>query len=76
MSDSNLFWNNKLHEQDEAKSNEIHQLMDSLRNFQEGYAKIRMLKRHFVSGKQYHPVLRTWEKDLDAIFDLAERYLK
>jgi len=76
MSNDNLFWERKLREQDEAKSKEIHHFMDSLGESKDGYKKILSLKRHFQQGKQYHHVLKTWQRDLDAIFDLAERYLK
>ncbi|MFA5024145.1 MAG: hypothetical protein WC523_04275 [Patescibacteria group bacterium] len=74
--DDTLFWKYKLEEQNEMNHSEKHRISESLGDFKEGYIKILSLKRRFMQGDQYHHVLNTWKKELDAIFDLAERQLK
>jgi len=72
----NLFQQYKTREQIGLLEKEIGLLRQSLADFQKDYKKILALKRHFMSGGQYHNVLQTWRINLDAIFNLAERHMK
>ena len=71
-----LFTKYKQREQEERDGKEIHGFMDSLAAQKNNYRKILSLKRRFMIKGQYHHVLSAWAKDLDAIFELAEKELR
>lgn len=71
-----LFQKYKTFEQCELKDREISLLRKSLAESKEDYRKIFYLRRRFMQNGKYHHVLQTWQKEFDAIFNLAERHLK
>lgn len=56
---------------------EIHQMHAKLQEFKELAHIVAEHKKMFMNDDlQYHGVLRAWQKDLDAMFDVAERLTK
>lgn len=72
-----LFWQKKLTEQTEILRAELHQMRAKLQEFRVYSKTIAEAKQHFVvNDHQLHGILRGWQKDLDAIFSVAERLSK
>jgi hypothetical protein len=56
---------------------ELHQMHAKLQEFKEFAHIVADYKKKFVNDdQQYHGVLRAWQKDLDAMFNVAERLTK
>jgi hypothetical protein len=72
-----LFWERKATEQTEMLHFELHQMHAKLQEFKDYAKDVAEYKSKFVNkDAQYHGVLRDWQKDLDAIFSMAERLSK
>lgn len=69
-----LFWKEKLKEQQESFYCETHQLRQSLIELRLCFNKINELKRHFINehGK-YYSLLNMWKDKLDQIFVITEK---
>lgn len=71
-----IFNQYKILEQIELKNKEIKLLRDALIDTKQYFKDILQLKNRFTNNGKYHHILKTWSEDLDAIFNMAGKYME